>query len=689
MTSKKLKKELGPVGRIPGSRFAVPFSVGLFTFLLFLPALWNEFVSMDDDAYIYENTFIRSFDGRLLKASFFQFHASNWHPLTWLSHAVDYAVWGLNPLGHHLTNNVLHAANAFIVVLLAVRLLEYRSYKTHMTYVAAVTTGLLFGIHPLHVESAAWVSERKDLLCALFFLLSILSYTSYSSYKTYKTYFMTLGFFVLALLSKPMAVTLPAVLLLLDWHPLGRIPSISAFRGAFVEKIPFFGLSLGSSVMTILAQYSGGSLVLPDTLPLSDRLLVGMRSLVLYLWSMVLPVDLSPVYAYPQDISLLSLEYLLPVLLVAGVTAGAAAAAGRQRLWPAAWGYYLITLLPVLGLIQVGRQPMADRYTYLPSLGPFLVIGLMAAWLYEKGETSKERGPVLRLLKLAIAVSALIFLSYVTVKQIGAWRNSLALWNYVIEREPERIPSAYNQRGSAYYEKGQYDRAIADYSIAIALEPETYFKAYNNRGAAYNNKGLFDKAVEDFNKAIAINPRYAEAYNNRGIAYDQRGLSDRAIDDFGRAIAADPESDKAYNNRGAALYRKGLADMAIEDFSKAIAINPGFDRAYNNRGVAYDEKDMSDRAIEDFNKAITINPGYYEAYRNRGFAYFLNGRYDMALESYNKAIELRQDDAEVYINRGHAYLKAGNKGLAVPDLRRGCESGDENSCRTLRDLLKN
>ena len=315
------------------------------SFLVFLTSLRGEFVNMDDDVYIYNNLFIHSFDARFFKWAFGSFYVSNWHPLTWVSHGVDYAFWGLNPLGHHLGNNLLHAANAFLVVIVVMRLLASwqagkltsqqagkltSPHNPHL--IAAGVTGLLFGIHPVHVESVAWVSERKDVPVWLFFLLSIMMYLKYAANASqrawgigqtarqighgargmehrvfdtlrfalcsmrFRALLSALCFFVLALMSKPMAVTLPAVLLILDWYPLGRIPSLSwgAIRGVIAEKVPFIVFSLVSSVMTILAQHSGGSLMQLETLPLSTRLIESMNALVAYLWKMVLAAEPEP-----------------------------------------------------------------------------------------------------------------------------------------------------------------------------------------------------------------------------------------------------------------------------------------------------------------------------------------------------------------------------------------------------------
>ncbi len=386
------------------TKSAVALLIAAVTLIVFLPALQNEFVNWDDDKNIYENTFIRSVDAKLFTTAFLDYPVDYWRPLTWISHAVDYSIWGLNPLGHHLTNIILHVLNTSIVVLLVIRLMEVikKTSTNHrlsdrMILTTAGVTGLLFGIHPLHVESVAWASERKDLLCALFFLLSIMIYTKYvdrinietvqkSSVTRYmnKRYFLTVGFFVLALLSKPMAVTIPVVLLLFDWYPFNRIQSLKTFRAACVEKLPFIALSLLALILAILAQKAVGAMRTVEFAPVTTRILVAGKSLIAYLWKMAVPLNLIPFYPHPRNASFLSLEYLAAIVLVIGITTTCIVIAKKQKLWLSVWGYYVVTLVPVLGIIQVGGQSMADRYTYLPSIGPFLIFGLFIAWCSRK-----------------------------------------------------------------------------------------------------------------------------------------------------------------------------------------------------------------------------------------------------------------------------------------------------------------
>ena len=608
--------------------YSLAASVSLITFLVYLASLRNEFVEWDDRKYIFDNPYIRSFNLTFLKRAFFGFYAANWHPLTWISHALDYALWGLNPLGHHLTNNILHAVNTFLVVVLVARLLESAAHNSHsrkrpdfpsddsrFTLIAAATTGLLFGIHPPHVESVAWVAERKDLLCGLFFLLSVMMYLRYVITETSqgnvvlrffnKGYLFTLGFFFLALMSKPMAVSLPIVLLVLDWYPLKRIQSVRSFRSGLFEKLPFIALSLVSSVLTILAQKAGGAMAMTESVPLSTRLLVAAQSLISYLWKILLPVNLVPYYPYPKEVSLLSWQYLSAIVLLLGITAACVVIAKKQKVWLSAWGYYVVTLIPVIGIIQVGGQAMADRYMYLPGLAPFLVIGLAAAWIYEKAHAAVKQDLAPKLAGAGAVLFVFVPMTYLTVKQINVWKNNITLWTYVIEKQPAGVPQAYNNLGLTFIDMGRVDRAMAEFDKALAVDPG-FYEAYNNRGGALDKMGQPDKAVADFDKAIALNPRYAEAYYNRGIAYGKTGLLDNSIKSFDKALEIDPNKVDAYVNRGISYARIGRNDKALEDFNKAVLLNPNYAMAYFNRGNFYSLTGNKELAVSDFQKACDL-----------------------------------------------------------------------------------
>ncbi len=497
----------------------------------------------------------------------------------------------------------------------------------------------------------AWVSERKDVLCAFFFLLSLLFHASFAE-RAPETgrralrdaagpYALSLACFALALLSKPMAVSLPAVLLILDAFPFGRIRSRRSAAGALVEKIPFLLLAAGSSIVTVLAQRAGGALSWTEAIPLSTRLLVAAGSVAGYLGKLLFPLHLLPYYPYPAGVSLSSPRYFVPASAVLALGLAAAICARKRPMWAAAGAYYLVTLLPVIGIVQVGSQAMADRYTYLPSLGPFVVAGIGVAW----GTGALSGAARRRLAGLAMAgLVAAGALSYLTIAQIGVWRTSFTLWDEVIRREPARVPFAYNNRGLAYLGKNDFDRAIADYSLAIELSPR-YWAAYFNRGVALLESGRVDRAIEDFDRGLRLRPLY-KIYYLRGMAFD----------------------------------RKGNLDAAREDYSRAISLEPSFVDPYVSLGVLHGRAGSFDRAMELFNRAIAIDPNHPLAYGNRGFAYGQKGEHEKALRDLDWAIRLDPADAKLLFNRGGLHLKAGEQPRALVDFRRACELGDTRGC---------
>jgi Flp pilus assembly protein TadD len=632
----------GPFGTARIQLSIVAAFVAVLTIAVYLPALQNGFV-WDDVQYITRNSFIRSLNGNLFKSAFLGFQADNWHPLTWISHAIDYSLWGLNPFGHHLTNIILHAFNTMMVVLLLmqlVRVFNQRETSDRMSgpllsyrqaLIASGVSGLLFGLHPLHVESVAWISERKDLLCALFFLMSIMSYVNYAGVRDNratqrnvpspwfdKRYLFALGFFALALMSKPMAVTLPVVLLILDWFLFSRIHSPRTFWTAFVEKLPFFSLTLISSVLTVLAQKAGGAMEMMQPVPLSTRVLVGARSLIAYVGKMIVPVNLVPYYPYPDGVSLLSPEYLSSIVLVIGITLLCVIIAKRQKLWLSAWGYFVVTLLPVLGIVQVGNQAMADRYTYLPSLGPFFVIGLIVAVLFEKIWVSRPLGLLLKMTSAVAAVFLFTSLSYATIQQIGVWRNNIIFWNYVITKGPKgtaespKSAMAHNSLGLAYASQGQWDPATAEFQTALRLKPD-YVEPHYNLGVAYASLGQLDRAIAEYQTALRMKPDSAGAHNNLGIAYASLGQFDRAIAEFQRTSLLNPDDAEPHSNLGIAYASQGQWDRAIAEFQTALRLNPYAAKPHYDLGNAYASQGQWDSAIAEFQTALRLKPDFHEA----------------------------------------------------------------------------
>lgn len=514
-------------------------------FIVFLPSLKNGFVNWDDPCYILNNLNLKSFD---LQWIFTGLSCSNWHPLTTLTFVIDYHIWGLDPWGYHLENTILHAINTFLLFILAMELayIGYQSYSggldegmRNRSLIIGSVAATLFGLHPIHVESVAWISERKDVLYALFYLLTLLAYLKYAKQRRAAFYFISLLSFALSLLSKPMAVSLPLVLIIIEWY-MGKFSGgKGAIKGLAVKMAPFFFLAALSSFITLQAQKT--SITSGETLGLSLRILSAFRAYMFYLYKMILPDWLAPVYPHLVQINIINLEYWGSIALFVLITAITVLACRRHRMFLAAWLYFLITLVPVIGLVQVGIQAAADRYAYLPSISIFMIAGYGVIFISERIWRSKYFFCA-AVFTIAIAV-ALISL---TLTQEKIWKDSIALWNHEIEYlknietrgragNAESMKLAYTlsyyNRAMAYQDKGDFDSAILDYSRVVEVNPE-YTAAYINKGILFGRLGNFNAAIENFNKAIAMDPSDTEAYYNRGIAYKQLNYNDLAQKDF-------------------------------------------------------------------------------------------------------------------------------------------------------------
>ena len=603
--------------------FSVAAIISLFTFAVYLPALRSAFVAWDDGEYVYNNIHIRSLNWGFLRWALTDL-SNLWHPLSWISHALDYAFWGLNPFGHHLTNIVLHAINTGIVVFLTITLLKVvndrkkasgdrTALSDHALLIAGGLTGLLFGIHPVHVESVAWVTERKDLLYALFYLLGVMSYIravhwmgEIENLFLNRQYYWTLLLFFLSLCSKPMAVTFPVVLLLLDWYPLKRITTLRTFLSAFKEKVPFLVLGSIISVVTIIAQKTAGGLWTLGQLPLEVRIPVAFNALVHYLWNVIAPVSLWPLYRYPEpkDVSFTKPEYLAAIILIFLITSICVILAKRNRLWLTAWGYFVIAVFPVLGFFQAGVQSMADRFMYLPSLGLFIPAGLGLAGVWTKAEALQEKGRILRQFAITAVIALTIALSFMTVKQIAVWRDAISLWNTLIQQEPAR-PDLYYLRGAGFKLKDETERALEDYTRAINLAPD-YVAAYVNRGVLFLEKDQIEPAIEDFKRALTLDQGALDAYVNLGNAYHKKKEDDRALEAYDSALARDPKLYTAYINRGVIYNSNGQTDKAIADFTQALSLRPDQDAVYVTRGNLYLKKGFVRLAVGDYQSACNL-----------------------------------------------------------------------------------
>jgi tetratricopeptide (TPR) repeat protein len=530
---------------------AVSAALFLGTLLVFSRAIGNDFVNYDDPVYVTENPPVQA--GLTLKEIRWAVTtgaAANWHPLTWISHMVDWSVFEDDPHGHHVVSIVWHALNTILVFLLFRRL-------TNAFWLSAFSAAL-FAWHPLRVESVAWIAERKDVLSGFFGLLALWAYVVYAQQRDAKWYWLSLGTFALGLLAKPMFVTLPLIMLLLDIWPLKR------FRSApRLEKLPFFLLAAGSCAITLAVQYAGGSI--SAVLPLRARIANGFVAVAGYLEKFVWPNDLAVLYPHPGFWP--ATTVVTSILLFLLVTA-ATLFQFRARPWLAiGWFWFFIMLLPVLGFVQIGLHYMADRYTYLPILG--LQLALLPAF-------AKSPRPVFALAAAAV-LSACVLRTW---GQLGVWKNSFTLFDH-----------------------------------ALSVTHNNYL-AYNNRGLFFDRAGRLDEAIADYRQSLAINPHYAEANNNLGQALTERGRPRDGLAMFRAALDANPALLAAHNNLGNALADDGKPAEALSHYDFVLAREPWNVGALSNSGIALSMMGRYPEAIARLQKAMQLAPDNLNAQRN-------------------------------------------------------------------------
>jgi tetratricopeptide (TPR) repeat protein len=586
----------------------IPVFIALVTFVVFLPALRAGFVSWDDDKNFLANPNYRGLGLTQLRWMWSTFLLGHYVPLAWMTLGLDYFLWGMNPAGYHLTNVVLHAANAVILYFVARRVLRLTGVAvnavtgSHGLAIAAAFAALLFSVHPLRVESVAWVTERRDVLSGFFYLLCVLFYLRHAEdgERSRRWYVLAVVAFACALLSKATAVTAPAVLLILNVYPLRRLGGTRGWwnesaRRVYVELIPFAVLAAAAAAMTFVALQPMTQLT-----PI-EKVAVSAYSLAFYLWKTIVPVGLSPIYAMPATIDPGDAMYLASYAVVIAISVVVWTV---RRRWPgvaAAWLAFLAIIFPMLGFHQNGPQIAADRYTY--HAAPVLAI-LAAAGL------ASLRRP-LALAPLGVASALLLALGTLTWKQSTIWHDSTALWSHVLELD-SASSYGHNNWGNLLMEQGEVAEATDHFARAVALTPD-YAQAHNNLGIALARQGRIAEAVGHYQRALAIEPGYDEPQNNWGIAVAQQGDLAGAIDHYRQALAINPNNADAEVNWGNALVRMGKPDEAIGHYQEALRIRPDHADAHLNWGVALAQRGKLADAIEHFRQALLINPSNAEA----------------------------------------------------------------------------
>ncbi len=591
-----------------------------------------DFVQLDDPGYFAENAHVRAgLTAAGIRWAMTTGALANWHPLTWLSLMLDAQLFGAGAGAVHVTNLALHIANTVLLFALLRRL---TGALGRSACVAA-----LFAVHPMHVESVAWISERKDVLSTLFWLLTMWAYVSYARTPNGRRYAVVAGLFALGLMAKPMLVTLPVVLLVVDWWPLGRLSS-STWRARVVEKLPLAAIAAASAIVTFVVQRQGGAVSDVAVLPWAVRITHAVVSYGMYIDKMLWPAKLIVFYPHPRVVE--PLATLIALVVLAAWTVIARKLGPRFPYVAAGWLWYVITLLPVIGLIQVGTQSIADRYTYVPYIGLFIVI----AWgVWDLCEAWPIRRVVLPL-TAAIVVAALAVTAHA---QTATWRDNTTLWRHAIEVDPEnyRAQSAY---GSILGNEGKPAEAMAHFQEAIRLEPD-FADAYYNLGRTYTDLGRTDEAIEQYRRALALRSDFAEAHNNLGLLLGRIGQPDQATAEYEAALRQNPDFAEAHANLAAVLATRGQLDDARRHADAAVALNPSLAGAHYARGLVAMGSGQFDAAIAEFRDAIRLNPNLADAHNSLGFLLAGQRSVDEAIPQFREAIRLNPD-----LELGHMYL---------------------------------
>jgi Flp pilus assembly protein TadD len=628
-----------------GTTLVICVLLAAVSLIVFGQTVRYDFVNFDDDLYVYNSPAVQS--GLTLKGivgAFTNPHAHNWHPLTTISHMLDCQLYGLHAGGHHATNVILHTV-AVLLLFWAFRQMTGAVWKS-----ALIAT--LFAVHPLHVESVAWVSERKDALSAVFFFLMLHAYGRYAREPSITRYLGVAVLFAAALMSKPMLVSAPIVLLLLDYWPLRRLERFSSTNGnaeiartgnerrvmrlLVLEKIPLFILSAGTCAITFVLQKRAEGAIPP--LPFLWRMQNAFASYLIYVWKTLLPTHLAVFYPHPND-TLAVWETILAIGFLLAVTTAAVLLRRERPYLFTGWFWYLVMLVPVIGLVQVGEQGHADRYTYLPHIGLF-VAGVWFASDVARVRRSRSRLAV----TTAVALLIIIALTWTAFIQTSYWRNSETLWTHALAVTSDN-DVAHNNLGYLCVDHGELDRAISHFESAARIRSGKRNAHYNvasafvqmNLADALARKGRPDEAMSHYEEAIRLQPDYADAYYNRGNVLFSKGRIDEAIADWEKALQMRPNDADAHTGLGDALLQKGSIREAIDHYEQALRIAPEDPHSCNN--IAWVLATASDVSLRDGSRAlgfaqqaVQLSGGREPRFlRTLAAAYAENGRFSEAV----------------------------------------------------------
>lgn len=584
----------------PFPNWAVPFIL-ILTFVAYIPALKAGFVNWDDQDYVLNNLLIRDFSH--LKALFVTPVQGNYHPLTMLSLALNYKISGLDAWSYHLFNILFHLANCLLVFRLAQLL-------SNQNFVLSFTTAILFAIHPMHVESVAWVSERKDVLNTFFFLLGLISYVTYIDSGAKKAYWLCLLYLILALMSKPAAIVFPLVLFGMDY--LRKRP----LKGSLIlEKLPFFIPVIVFAWLTLTAQSDVEALG-SGIFPITSRLLFACYGIMMYLFRVFVPINLAPFYPFPAINSSFPTAYYLSPVMVAGLALLFFYSLKRYREIAFGIYFFIINLILVLQILPVGSAVMADRYTYVPYIGLFYIVG----WYVDRYATGKFQKA------LGIVVPVSLVLAFLSYRQSSIWKDSATLWDHTIEVHPGS--KAHSIRAALYRKENQTEKALDHYNKAISLNVNDDFN-YLNRGNIHLDLKNYDLALSDYRKVLSKKKDFYLIYDNMGTLYAMTGKYDSALYYFNQSLRIKPDYKNSFKNRALTYIQLNRMNEAIADFKQYLILEPNASDIMNMLGDCLRTQNKMDEALVQINKAIGIKqePFYY---LNRSYVYASKGNFEQA-----------------------------------------------------------
>ena len=693
------------------------FLLILITFIAYSPSLRNTFTNWDDESYVTDNHTYKNVSLQTLRDLFigkYKFQAGNYHPLTMVSHAIDYQLgrvkmireFGRNMRKHEmvvkaydeepiisiLNNILLHLANCLLLFCLIFKL-------THKYWLSLITVAL-FALNPMHVESVVWIAERKDLLYTFFFFISLLFYLKFTDKKRWGFYVLSILFFVLSLCSKGQAVTLALCLVLIDYFKGRKLFN----RNVILEKLPFFVLSLIFGMLAIYAQQSSEALQEIGRYGPGTKMLFAANSFITYLIKLIVPLNLAAIHPYPPgNLPVPGRFYLNAIICVAFFILFIYAIRKHKKNVVFGMGFYLVNIFLLLQILGVGGAMMAERYTYVASVGFSFIIGSGFYQILEKKR------------KLAVFILPLMFiylviLSFLTYAQTKVWRNSYTLMSNTVRVHPDAVMGLFNLgsaerdmgrneeavqhlnsaiemyntfpklfiiRGGALRELGYDKKAIEDFTQAIKLKPQTYWLAqsYHSRGVSEYKLGMMKEALHDYNVSIKMDTSRAEFFINRARLFGSINRTDSAIIDINRALSLDPENYEYIGTRGAIHYLCKEYDKALIDYKAALKINPDYPTAYLNRGILYLDRKDYPAAIEDFSNAIKFNESSSESYLNRALCKKNMKDFENSARDYDKAISLNPNFGLAYYQRALLNIERKSPASVCSDMKEAMKLG--------------